>query len=172
MPRDDAEPRARRATPVRSAGLLLYRRQPAGLEVFLIHMGGPFWVKKDEGAWSVPKGLIEADETPLATALREFAEETGFVPEGPYLPLPPIRQAGGKIVLAFAAPGDVDPSELRSNTFRLEWPPRSGRLADFPEADRAAWFTPEAARLKLVKAQAGLIDALVAQLADADRKAG
>ena len=128
-------------------------------------MGGPYWANKDEGAWTVPKGLIEPGEEPLAAACREFAEETGFLPAGPYVALPPVRQAGGKIVEAFAVEGDADPAQLRSNVFRLEWPPRSGRVQEFAEIDRGTWFDGETARRKLVKAQGALVDAVAALLA-------
>lgn len=128
-------------------------------------MGGPYWANKDEGAWTVPKGLIEPGEEPLAAACREFAEETGFLPAGPYIALPPVRQAGGKLVQAFAVEGDAEPTSLRSNVFELEWPPRSGRLREFPEVDRAAWFDLATARRKLVKAQAALVEAVSELLA-------
>src|SRR5579859_7132586 len=123
-----------------SAGLILYRRYVNTLEVLLVHPGGPFWAKKDAGAWSIPKGEAESDEDLLACACREFTEETGVVAVGPFHPLPPVRQSGGKIVHAWAAEGDCDPAALRSNTFELEWPPRSGRRVAFPEIDRAGWF--------------------------------
>ena len=148
----------------RSAGLLLHRhRASEPVELFLVHPGGPFWARKDLGAWSLPKGLIDAGEEPLDTALREFAEETGHAPPpGPYLSLGEVRQAGGKIVLAWAAEGDVDARAIRSNTFRMEWPPRSRRYADFPEVDRAEWFTPEVAREKMHAGQGELLDRLLA----------
>ena len=143
-----------------SAGILLHRGRGKTLEVFLIHPGGPFWAKKNLGAWSVPKGEIEEGEEPLAAALREFEEETGFTIEGEPRPLAPIRQAGGKTVLCWAVEGDVDPAQLRSNTFELEWPPKSGRRQQFPEADRAAWFSIAEARERINKAQAALLDQL------------
>jgi predicted NUDIX family NTP pyrophosphohydrolase len=145
-----------------SAGLLLYRRRDGALEVFLVHPGGPFWARKDAGAWSIPKGEIDPMEKPLAAARREFTEETGFPAEGLFLPLPPITQAGGKIVRAWAVEGDVDPADLRSNTFAIEWPPRSGRQQTFPEVDRAAWFPIDVARRKINPAQAALLDELTA----------
>jgi predicted NUDIX family NTP pyrophosphohydrolase len=149
-----------------SAGILLYRHRDGGLELLLVHMGGPFWARKDEGAWTIPKGEPLPGEELLTCALREFTEETGFpAPSSVPLALPPIRQAGGKHVHAFAMRGDADPEKLRSNSFPTEWPPRSGRLQLFPEADRAAWFDPETACRKLVKAQAGLVQALGAALA-------
>ncbi len=143
-----------------SAGVLLYRRSGAGLEVFLVHPGGPFWAKKDEGAWSIPKGEIDPDEEPLAAARREFEEETGLVVDGSFLALTQRRQPSGKVVQAWAVEGDADPAAIRSNSFSMEWPPRSGRYQDFPEVDRAAWFAPDEARLKLHKGQVGFIDEL------------
>jgi predicted NUDIX family NTP pyrophosphohydrolase len=145
-----------------SAGLLMYRRRDGGLEVFLVHPGGPFWAKKDTGAWSIPKGEIDATEEPLAAARQEFSEETGFAAEGAFRPLAPITQAGGKIVQAWAVEGDVDPAALRSNTFSIEWPPRSGRQQAFPEVDRAAWFPLDEARRKINPAQTALLDELEA----------
>jgi predicted NUDIX family NTP pyrophosphohydrolase len=148
-----------------SAGLLLYRLGPEGLEVLLAHPGGPFWARRDEGAWTLPKGEVNAGEEPLAAALREFEEETGHVPSGELLPLGEVRQKGGKRVLAWACAGDFDPQELRCNTFEMEWPPRSGRVRSFPEIDRVGWFTPDAARTKLLPAQAPFLDRLQALLA-------
>jgi predicted NUDIX family NTP pyrophosphohydrolase len=143
-----------------SAGILLYRRRSGALEVFLVHPGGPFWAKKDDGAWSIPKGEVEGDEALLDAARREFREETGFDVDGRFAPLSPVRQPGGKIVHAWAVAGDADPLALRSNRFPLEWPPRSGRMQEFPEIDRAAWFDLAAARLKLTRGQLPLLDAL------------
>ena len=148
--------------PKHSAGLLLYRRRRDGVEVFLVHPGGPYWARKDDGAWSIPKGELDADEEPLAAAIREFQEETGFVVDGPFTALPPVRQPGGKVVTAFAAEADVDPSALVSGTFRLEWPPRSGGFQDVPEVDRAAWFPLPQARTKLLRGQLPLLDHLSA----------
>ena len=161
----------------RSAGLLLYRRRAGAgvdaggggdggdVEVMLVHMGGPFWARKDEGAWSIPKGEHGSDEEPLAVARREFEEEIGRPPpEGPLLELGEVRQSGGKVVRAWALEADIDVSEIESNSFELEWPPRSGRMREFPEVDRAEWFDVETARLKLVRAQGGLLDALAAAL--------
>ena len=146
----------------RSAGLLLYRRRAGILEVFLVHPGGPFWAKKDAGAWTIPKGEIDEGEDELAAARRETAEETGFAPEGDFVSLPPIRQKAGKVVVAWAIEAECDPSQLRSNLFSMEWPPRSGRMAEFPEVDRGAWFSMDEARGKLLEAQLPLLDSLQA----------
>jgi predicted NUDIX family NTP pyrophosphohydrolase len=143
-----------------SAGLLMYRVRAGQLEVLLIHPGGPFWAKKDEGAWSIPKGQFTEGESPLEAAKREFHEETGFTPCGDFHPLEPIRQAGGKIVHAWAVAGDCDPEAMRSNTFAMEWPPHSGQWQSFPEADRAAWLTLARAREKILKSQRLLLDQL------------
>jgi predicted NUDIX family NTP pyrophosphohydrolase len=145
---------------IRSAGLLLYRIRNGNLEVFLIHPGGPFWAKKDLGVWSIPKGEIDEGEEPLGAARREFEEETGFRPEGIFRELTPVRQRSGKIVHAWAVEGDCDPTALRSNTFTLEWPPRSGRMQEIPEVDRAGWFDLDAARKKILEGQRGLLDEL------------
>jgi predicted NUDIX family NTP pyrophosphohydrolase len=147
-----------------SAGILLYRIRPAGPEVLLVHPGGPFWAKKDEGAWSIPKGLVDPGEDELAAARREFFEETGAVAHGNAKDLGAFRQPGGKVIRAFAVEGDFDPAALRSNLFAMEWPPRSGRTAEFPEADRAGWFSPEEALGKVTKGQIPLIEALLARL--------
>ena len=145
-----------------SAGLLLWRRGPEGVEVLIGHMGGPFWAKKDDGAWSIPKGEYTEGEDPLAHALREFAEEMGAPPpDGPDTPLGEFRQSG-KVVTVFAREGDFDASGIRSNHFTVEWPPRSGRFRSFPEIDRAEWMSPEQARTALVKGQVPAIDALLA----------
>lgn len=146
-----------------SAGLLLYRRR-GELEVFLVHPGGPFWAKKDAGAWSIPKGEIGAGEAPLQAAQREFLEETGFPIGGEFRALEPLKQAGGKSVHAWAIEADCDPSRLRSNLFSLEWPPKSGQTREFPEVDRAAWFTIPEARKKILAGQIGFIDQLVCLL--------
>jgi predicted NUDIX family NTP pyrophosphohydrolase len=151
--------------PERSAGLLLYRLAPSGPEVFLVHPGGPFWAKKDEGAWSIPKGVLEGDEEPLAAARREFAEETGAAPEGEAIELGSFKQPSGKVVLAWAVEGDLDPALIKSNNFTMEWPPKSGRTASFPEVDRGAWFDPERARAKLLKGQVPILAALLGRLA-------
>ena len=147
-----------------SAGLLLFRRRSAGLELFLAHPGGPFWSHKDAGAWTIPKGVIEPGEEPLAAALREFEEETGVRAEGPFLPLGSIRQKAGKEIHAWAWEGDADPDRVTSNTVRTEWPRGSGRWLTFPEVDRCGWFDPETAREKINPAQAELIARLEAVL--------
>ncbi len=142
-----------------SAALLLYRRR-GELEVLLVHPGGPFWAKKDLGAWSLPKGEIADGEPPLEAARREFREETGLTVDGEFTPLQPIRQKGGKTVVAWAVAGDFDPSHLKSNTFSIEWPPKSGRVQSFPEVDRAAWFTLPEARTRILSGQVDLLDQL------------
>ena len=144
-----------------SAGLLLFRRSAAVLEVLLGHPGGPFWQNKDDGAWSIPKGLIGADEAALSAARREFVEETGHDPDGDFLPLGEARQPGGKVVQAWAIEGDWDPALIRSNNFEMEWPPRSGRRRTFPEIDRAAWFAIADARRKILKGQGVFVDRLL-----------
>ena len=136
-----------------SAGILVYRETNGTIEVLLAHPGGPFWARKDQGAWTIPKGLVEAGADLLATAQREFTEETGFVAEGPFVALTPVRQTSGKIVHAFACRGDFDAAKLISNTFEIEWPPRSGQRQQFPEVDRAAWLDLPAARQKLIAYQ-------------------
>ena len=151
--------------PLTSAGILLYRRHRAQLEVLLVRPGGPFWRGKDEGAWMMPKGLVEAGEEPLACALREFEEELGTKPQGVPRPLCRIRQKGGKWVEAFALEGDLDAGRIVSNTFRLEYPPRSGRFQEFPEVDEAAWYGLPEARAKILPSQAPILDALEAELA-------
>ncbi len=143
-----------------SAGLLLYRRRPAGPEVFLVHPGGPFWAKKDAAAWSIPKGLSDAGEDLLAAAQREFQEETGLSVTGDFRALVPVRQPGGKLVHAWAVEADCNAETIRSNSFEMEWPPRSGRKQAFPEVDRAAWFDLATARAKITKGQLPLIDQL------------
>jgi predicted NUDIX family NTP pyrophosphohydrolase len=136
-----------------SAGILIYRETNGLLEVLLAHPGGPFWARKDDGAWTIPKGLVEPGADLLATAQREFTEETGFVADGPFVPLAPVRQTSGKIVHAFACRGDFDPTKLISNMFEIEWPPHSGRRRQFPEIDRATWFDLATAREKLIAYQ-------------------
>jgi len=149
--------------PARSAGLLLHRRGADGLEVLIAHMGGPFWARKDEGAWSIPKGELDEGEEPLAAALREFAEEMGRpAPDGPTVELGEFRQPSGKRVIAFARAADFDAGEISGNTFEMEWPPRSGRRQSFPEIDRAEWMSPEVARVRLVRGQIAVLDALMA----------
>jgi predicted NUDIX family NTP pyrophosphohydrolase len=148
-----------------SAGLLLHRVGSAGAaEVLLVHPGGPFWEKKDLGAWSIPKGEVSEGEDALAAARRELAEETGFQASPPFVPLEPVEQRGGKTVLAWAAAGDADPATLTSNSFAMEWPPRSGRWQSFPEVDRAAWFSLPVACQKILPAQRPLLDQLAALL--------
>lgn len=147
-----------------SAGILLYRGTGAELQVLLVHPGGPYWRGKDEGAWTIPKGLINPGEEALAAAVRELKEETGITVEGPFIPLQPVRQKAGKVVTAFACEGDCDAAAITSNTFTLEWPPRSGRMQEFPEVDRAQWFSPDEARTKINPAQAALIDELRTRL--------
>ena len=150
---------------MKSAGLLLYRVRHGEPEVLLGHMGGPFWARKDERAWSIPKGEYGDDEDALAAARREFAEETGSAPpEGEAVALGEVRQSGGKRVVAWALEGDLDPATVRSNTFVMEWPPRSGRQQEFPEIDRAEWFGLGTARSKVVKGQVPLLDALEQKL--------
>ncbi len=143
-----------------SAGILAYRGKNRYLEVFLIHPGGPFLAKKDLGIWSIPKGLVEADEDMLEAAQREFNEETGFTASGPFLPLSPVKLRSGKTVYAWAAEGDFDPGAMRSNTFTMEWPPRSGKQQAFPEADRGAWYTLPEAAVKITAGQAPLLEEL------------
>jgi predicted NUDIX family NTP pyrophosphohydrolase len=149
---------------MRSAGILLYRRQGAAIEVLLVHPGGPFWRKKDLGAWSIPKGEYMEGEDPLAVAKREFEEETGMSVSGDPVPLGDLVQRGGKRVIAFALQGDLDPKKLRSNMFEMEWPPRSGRRQSFPEIDRAEWFAPEQAEEKILPAQRPFIARLLVRL--------
>lgn len=146
--------------PKRSAGILLYRTGRSGPEVFLVHPGGPFWAKKDAGAWTVPKGEYDDSEQPLDAARREFREETGFSAEGPFHELGEVRQSSGKIVTAFACRGDCNPGELVSNFCEVEWPPRSGRTIEIPEVDRGAWFTLEEAHGRIFTAQRPFLDRL------------
>lgn len=154
--------------PKQSAGLLVFRRREDALEVLLVHPGGPFWSKRDLGAWSIPKGEPDAGEDPLAAARREVEEETGLRAAGPFVALGAVRQRGGKEVRAWATPGDFDPAALRSGEFELEWPPRSGQRRRFPEVDRAAWFGLEEARRRILPAQAPLLDRLAALAARAE----
>jgi predicted NUDIX family NTP pyrophosphohydrolase len=143
----------------------MYRLSAGGKpQVLLAHPGGPFWRNKDEGAWTLPKGEYEAPEEALAAARREFAEETGFDAPGPFVPLGEVKQKSGKRVAAWAFAGDADPAALRCNTFEMEWPPRSGKRASFPEIDRAAWFALDEARAKILPAQRELLDRLEAAL--------
>ncbi len=146
--------------PRQSAGILLYRINKDVPEVFLVHPGGPFWVKKDAGAWSIPKGEYEDNEEPLEAARREFKEETGIDLQGDFIPLDEIKQKGGKKIQSFALKGDLDESRAVSNTFSMEWPPRSGRMQEFPEVDRFGWFDLITARTKINEAQTQLLDEL------------
>jgi len=142
----------------------MFRRPGGRLEILLAHPGGPFWARRDAGAWALPKGEIDPGEEPLAAACREFIDETGFEPVPPFLPLGELRQKGGKHVQAWAFEGDADPAALQSNTFSVEWPPRSGRHGTFPEVDRVEWFTPQAARDKLLASQLPFLERLEALL--------
>jgi predicted NUDIX family NTP pyrophosphohydrolase len=144
----------------------MHRTTNGVIEVLLVHPGGPFWVRKDHGAWSIPKGEYPPDEDPLAAAIREFHEETGFQPEGPFIPLTQVRQASGKLISAWAVQGDWDPALLKSNTFSMEWPKGSGRLREFPEVDRAAWFDLAEATRRINPGQLGLIEELNQMLND------
>jgi predicted NUDIX family NTP pyrophosphohydrolase len=148
--------------PKRSAGLLLYREKQGALQVFLVHPGGPFWAGKDDGSWSIPKGELADSEDPLEAAKREFREETSLPVSGEYLPLEPVRQAGGKIVYAWAVRSDVDPDRVKSNTFSLEWPKGSGKMRTFPEIDRGGWFPLDLAKKKILRAQRSFLDQLAA----------
>ncbi len=150
-----------------SAGLIMYRRRNMGPEVFLVHPGGPFWAKKDRGAWSIPKGEFNDPETALDAAVREFKEETGFNAAGPFVEMGTIQQAGGKVVSAWAFEGDCDPTRLVSNVCRIEWPPRSGRQLEFPEADRGRWFPLSEAELFILKSQQPLLNRLSSVLEQA-----
>lgn len=151
-----------------SAGLILYRMQSGKLEVLLVHPGGPFWSKKDEGAWFVPKGELNVGEEPLAGAKREFEEETGLKPEGEFLALGSVKQKSGKTIVAWAFEGDCDPSSIKSNTFTIEWPPKSGRRQEFPEIDRAGFFTVPQAKAKMHPVEYPLVLRLHELLGDAD----
>lgn len=142
----------------------MYRHKEQNLEVFLVHPGGPFWAKKDLGAWSIPKGEYEPDEDPLIAARREFEEETGAAVNGDFRSLGDTKQAGGKIVAVWSVEGDLDPAKLKSNTFQMEWPPKSKRMAEFPEVDRWAWFSLEMAQEHILKSQKIFLDRLITQL--------
>lgn len=148
----------------RSAGLLLYRRNEREIEVFLVHPGGPFWAKKDRGAWSIPKGEYSEGEDPLAASRREFEEETGVAVEGNFVELGTIRQAGGKLVSAWAIEGDFDPENLVSNRFEMQWPPHSGHMIEVPEVDRGAWFLLPEARDRILPSQMPILDRLAEKL--------
>ncbi len=149
-----------------SAGILLYRQREGNVQVFLVHPGGPFWVGKDDGAWSIPKGEYSDGDDPLATAKREFFEETGFEVTGTCYALLPLKQPSGKVVSAWAIKGDLDAAGMKSNTFSLEWPPRSGKMQEFPEIDRGGWFDLSTARTKLLPGQRGFLDQLQKFLAE------
>lgn len=153
--------------PKQSAGILMYRSRKGITEVFLVHPGGPFWAKKDEGAWSIPKGEYESGADVLEAAKREFEEETGFSVEGRFTSLTPIKQKGGKSVRAWAVEGDVEAENIKSNTFTMEWPPKSGKQKEFPEVDRAGWFPLHAAKKKILKSQVPFIEALQKILGEA-----
>ena len=161
-------PAKERAIPQLSAGIILFRRGKAGVEVLLAHPGGPFWRNRDEGAWMIPKGLVEPGEDPLAAAKREFEEELGTPASGELVPLCRIRQKSGKQVETFALEGDFDAETVLSNHFMLEFPPRSGEFRSFPEVDRAAWLSLEEARRKILPSQMPILDALEARLATDD----
>jgi predicted NUDIX family NTP pyrophosphohydrolase len=150
--------------PKRSAGIVLYRLKNGELEIFLVHPGGPFWINKDAGAWSIPKGEIEEGEDPLAVAVREFKEETGQQITGDFEQLQPVKQKAGKIITAWAVKGNVDENRIISNTFEIEWPPKSGKMRAFPEIDKAEWFGISDARDKLNPGQVGLLDELTHKL--------
>jgi predicted NUDIX family NTP pyrophosphohydrolase len=150
--------------PKTSAGVLLYRWKECELEVFLVHPGGPFWAKKDRGAWSIPKGEYSDGEEPLAAARREFQEETGLAVEGDFVELGTVRQAGGKLVSAWALEGDLDPAKLVSNRFQMQWPPRSGRIIEVPEVDRGAWFSLREARDRILPSQTPFLDRLAEKI--------
>jgi len=152
--------------PKRSAGILIYKRDGGALRLLLVHPGGPFWAKKDLGAWSIPKGEYADGEDPLAVARREFAEELGRAPDGDFQELGELVQPSRKVVMAWALEGDFDVGTLTSNTFELEWPPKSGRKRSFPEVDRAAWFTPEEAQQKILRGQRAFIDRLLMHLGE------
>lgn len=152
-----------------SAGILLYRRRTRAYELFLVHPGGPFWAKKDDGAWSIPKGESDPGEDLLAAAKREFHEETGFAIDGAFVELGSFKQPGGKTVVAWALDGDCDAAAIRSNLCNIEWPPRSGRRMEIPEVDRAAWFGPQAAERKILPGQKPIIEALLQRLTGARR---
>jgi predicted NUDIX family NTP pyrophosphohydrolase len=148
----------------KSAGILLYRLKDKSLEVFLVHPGGPFWAKKDIGAWSIPKGELTEDENSFVAAKREFKEELGTEFTGKAIPLTPIKQKSGKIVYAWASEGDIDPAKIKSNTFEMEWPPRSGKRQEFPEIDKGEWFEIPKARRKILPGQLPLLDELVEKI--------
>ncbi len=151
-----------------SSGIMMYRRTGDKIEILLVHPGGPFWAKKDQAAWSIPKGEHSEDENPLDAAIREFHEETGFSVSGDFIDLGEVKQPNRKIIHAWTIEGDCNPEELASNTFEIEWPPKSGRFQNFPEVDRAAWFSPSVARTKLHKGQVVFVDLLLSKLGQDD----
>lgn len=150
--------------PKQAAGILLYRRRPSGIEVLLAHPGGPLWAPKDYGAWTLPKGQFTHSEAPLDAAKREFEEEMGSRPSGEFQPLGTLKQPSGKVIHGFAAEADFDVTTVKSNNFSMEWPPKSGKMGEFPEVDRAGWFSIEQARIKILKGQQPFIDRLLALL--------
>ena len=152
--------------PQLSAGIMMHRGKPGAREVFLVHPGGPYWKNKDDGAWSIPKGLHEESEDPLAAAKREFEEETGIAVDGSFVPLGRFKQPSGKIVTAFALEGNFDAARIQSNSFTLEWPPKSGRMREFPEVDRAAWFPLDEACVKIAKGQRPILAAFATLVRD------
>ncbi len=152
-----------------SAGILLYRSAGANVEVFLVHPGGPFWARKDDGAWSIPKGEFTDGEEPLEAAKREFQEETSFPIEGTFIPLNPVKQPGGKTVYAWAVEGDIDAGTVHSNTFSIEWPRGSGKTKLFPEIDGAGWFELSTAKIKILRGQLGLLEQLARKLSQPNR---
>jgi predicted NUDIX family NTP pyrophosphohydrolase len=154
--------------PLHSAGILVFRRRSPGIEVFLAHPGGPFWARKDEHAWSIPKGLYEPDEDPLDAAKREFEEETGMTIDGRFIPLGEFKQPAGKLIKAYAIEADVDEARITSNSFEMEWPPKSGRRQSFPEIDRAQWFDLGTAARKMHKGQIPILQALAKELGIVD----
>ena len=158
----------RASSKIQSAGLLLFRQRDKKVQVLLAHPGGPFWSRKDQGVWTIPKGLIGPSESLLSAAQREFAEETGYRPGGEAIPLGSAKQPGGKVVHVWAIEEDWDPADLQSNTFEMEWPPGTGRLQSFPEIDRASWFGIAEARLKILKGQAAFLDHLLETLGRAE----
>ena len=155
--------------PKQSAGILLHRVASGRVEVFLVHPGGPFWAKKDDGAWSIPKGEFVSGEELLEAAKREFQEETSFTIEGTFIPLNPVKQPGGKIVYAWAVEGDIDAGAIRSNTFLMEWPKGSAKTKSFPEIDKADWFDLDTAKTKIIKGQLGLLEQLARKLSQPNR---
>jgi predicted NUDIX family NTP pyrophosphohydrolase len=150
--------------PKQAAGILLFRRGPSGLQVLLAHPGGPLWTRKDDGAWTLPKGQFGDGELPLDAARREFEEEMGSAPMGEFQPLGTLKQPSGKVIHAWAAESDFDVTKVKSNLFEMEWPPKSGRTAEFPEVDRAGWFSIDEARRKILKGQQPFLDRLLALL--------